>query len=92
MYNNYVQQSTNPVNTPYYSMPPSNQPQQRMSPAHHHANQLVKRQTLAQQQQQQQRNSTQMNQQLQLHMSMNVTLPHVKINPIRFRKFHIYSF
>ena len=73
MYSNYVQQPTNP---PYYSMPVSNQAQQRMTPGQHHANQLAKRQTFIQQQQ---RTSAQMNQQLQLHMSMNVTLPHVNL-------------
>ena len=80
MYNSYVQPSPNQVAPGYYPMPPPSQ-QQRMSPAHHHPSQLTKRQTLMQQQQQQQRPSTPMNQQqqqqLQLHMSMNVTLPHV---------------
>jgi hypothetical protein len=79
MYNNYVQSSPNQSVPSYYSMPPSiQQTQQRMSPVNHHQSQIVKRQSLIQQQQQQ-RTPAQTNQQLQLHMSMNVTLPHVKI-------------
>jgi hypothetical protein len=81
MYNNYVQQSPNQVPPNYYSMPPPAQ-QQRISSANHPSSQLTKRQTSLQQQQ---RSSTPINQQqqpLQLHMSMNVTLPHVKMKYI----------
>ncbi|CAF0950930.1 unnamed protein product [Adineta steineri] len=96
MYNNYVQKPPNQVPPPYYSMPPNqqqpqqqqhhHQQQQHMSPVNHHSPQLNKRHALLQQQQQQQqqRSSTPINQQqqqqLQLHMSMNVTLPHMGPN------------
>ena len=82
MYNNFSQSQANPAagGPGYYPMPQAPLSQQRMSPANHHPNQLVKRQTYMPQQQ---RISTPMNQQqqqLQLHMSMNVTLPHVNQN------------
>ena len=80
MYNNFPQSQANPAagGPGYYPMPQAPLSQQRMSPANHHPNQLVKRQTYMPQQQ---RVSAPMNQQqLQLHMSMNVTLPHVNKN------------
>ncbi|CAF2629926.1 unnamed protein product [Rotaria sp. Silwood2] len=87
MYNNYIQPSpSNQVPAGYYSMPlPSasqqqQQQQQRISSAnHHHPASIAKRQTLMQQQQQQQRASAHQ-QQVQFHMSMNVTLPHMITN------------
>jgi hypothetical protein len=80
MYNNFVQPPPPPpppnqVASGYYQMQQQSSPQQRMSPANH-PSQLNKRQTVMHQQQ---RTSQQNNQQLQLHMSMNVTLPNVKI-------------
>lgn len=78
MYNNFVQPPPPPPPPPnqvapgYYSLPPQTSPQQqRMTPALH-PSQLNKRQTMPQQ-----RTSQQNNPQLQLHMSMNVTLPNV---------------
>jgi len=82
MYNNYVQQSPNQVAPNYYSMPPPPSQQQRISSVNHPSSQLTKRQTSLQQQQQ--RSSTPINQQqqLQLHISMNVTSPHVRMKYI----------
>jgi len=80
MYNNFVQPSLPPnqVAPGYYPMQQPQQQQsssqQRMSPANHPAH-LNKRQTIIHQQQ---RTQQQNNQPLQLHMSMNVTLPNVK--------------
>ena len=80
MYNNYTS-PPNQVAPNYYAMPqPSQQQQQqRMSPATH-PSQLNKRQAQMHPQAMGQQN----NQQLQLHMSMNVTLPHVNAS-ILFR-------
>lgn len=90
MYNNFVQHAPPPnqVAPGYYSMPQQSSPQQqRMSPAIH-PSQLNKRQTMPQVSQ---RTPQQNNQQLQLHMSMNVTLPNVK-SVKRERHSHLVSF
>jgi hypothetical protein len=81
MYNNYASPSATANGTPvsaqlqpnqtapnYYSMQQQQQ-QQSMSLAHHHSSQTNKRQALM--------HTQRTPQQVQLHMSMNVTLPHV---------------
>jgi hypothetical protein len=88
MYNNFVQPPPPPPNQVapgYYPMQQQQQTatQQRMSPANHPTH-LNKRQTIMHQPQ---RTSQQNNQQLQVHMSMNVTLPNVK----RKKKYLIYN-
>jgi hypothetical protein len=76
MYNNFMAPHPNAMPTGYYPMPG----QGRMPSINHHAAQIPKRAPFMQQPQPSphQRPTTPMNQQqLQLHMSMNVTLPHV---------------
>jgi hypothetical protein len=82
MYNNFVQPPPPPppnqVAPGYYPMQQQSSSQQQRMPSATHPSQLNKRQTVMHQQQQQQRTPQQNNQQLQLYMSMNVTLPNVK--------------
>ena len=80
MYNNFVQPPPPPPPPPppnqvapgYYSMPQQTSPQQQRMSSAIHPSQLNKRQIMPQQ-----RTPQQNNPQLQLHMSMNVTLPNV---------------
>ena len=87
MYNNFAQLQPPPSNQVppnYHSMQQQQQPsQQRVSTGSLPA-QMSKRQALMHQQ----RTSQQNNQQLQLHMSMNVTLPHVSRTIFFHSQFH----
>ena len=75
MYNNFAPPPPNQVAPGYYPMQQQSSAQQRMSPANHPTH-LNKRQPVMHQLQ---RTPQQNNQQLQVHMSMNVTLPNVKL-------------
>ena len=79
LYSNYGPPPPNQVAPGYY---PMQQQQQRMSPANH-SSPMNKRSTLMHSP----RTAQQTNQQLQLHMSMNVTLPYVmgrgSFHPVR---------